>query len=69
MDDTIPEKHESDTRMECLAAASCLNQLREKPHECAQEIIADAALFEHYVSQGQSVAIYCDNALAVTIRG
>ena len=69
MPEAIPTTDDSDTRMECLAAATVLNQLREKPKEDAAEIIADAALYEHYVSNGQTVAIYCDDKLAITIRG
>ena len=69
MPEAIPVKDDSETRMECLAAATVLNQLRETPKEDASEIIADAAMYEHYVSNGQTVAIYCDNALAITIRG
>lgn len=68
-EEAIPSKHESETRMECLAAATVLNQLRETPKEDAAEIVADAAFYEHYVTMGHSVAVFCDDRLAATIRG
>lgn len=68
-EEAISPRDESETRMDCLAAATVLNQLREIPKEDAADVIADAALYEHYVTMGQSVAVYCDNRLAFTIRG
>lgn len=71
MDETaIPENdQDAETRMECMAMATVLNQLRDTPKEDMASVIDDAALVEFYVNNGHSVAVYCATGLAMTIRG
>lgn len=42
--------------------------MREEPKDAAG-VVDDATLFEFYVSNGQSVAVYCGNGLERVIRG
>lgn len=68
-DITIPSHDAETVRLSCLEAATALNCMRDEPKDDAADVIEDAALFEFYVSNGQSVAVYCDGRLAATIRG
>ncbi len=68
MDLTIPQHSDETVRMACLEAATALNCMREEPRDAAG-VLDDAALFEHYVSNGQSIAIYCSRGLERTFRG
>jgi len=68
MDLTIPQHSDETVRMACLEAATALNCMREEPRDAAG-VLDDATLFEHYVSNGQSVAVYCGNGLERVIRG
>jgi|GEM_PF-6725021 len=67
--EALPEQDESETRMECMAMATVLNQLRRDPKEDMACVIDDAALIEDYVNSGHSVAVYCATGLASTFRG
>ena len=68
MDVTIPQHTDETERMACLEAATALNCMREEPRDAAG-VLDDATLFEGYVSNGQSVAVYCGNGLERVIRG
>ena len=67
MDLTIPQHSDETVRMACLEAATALNCMREEPRDAAG-VLDDATLFEHYVSNGQSVAVYCAGSLSGVIR-
>lgn len=56
---TIPEADESQVRRECMEWAVALNSMRDTPKEDTADVIDDAALIEHYITEGQSVAVYC----------
>ena len=68
MDLTIPQHSDETVRMACLEAATALNCRREESKDAAG-VVDDATLFEFYVSNGQSVAVYCGNGLERIIRG
>lgn len=65
---TIPQHDAETARLTCLEAATALNCMREDPKDAAGAV-DDATLFEFYVSNGQSVAVYCGNGLERVIRG
>ncbi len=67
MDLTIPQHTDETVRMACLEAATALNCMREEPRDAAG-VLDDATLFEHYVSNGQSIAVFCAQRLERTFR-
>lgn len=68
MDLTIPQHSDETVRMACLEAATALNCMREEPRDAAG-VLDDATLFEGYITDGQSIAMYCDPKLERTFRG
>lgn len=59
---------DTEVRRQCLDAAIALNDMRDDPKADMADVIADAALAEHYITDGQSVAIYCATGMAVMFR-
>lgn len=59
---------DTEVRRQCLDAAMALNDMRGDPKSDMADVIADAALAEHYITDGHIVAIYCAKGLAVMFR-
>ena len=64
---TIPEHSEEMVRTACAEMATCLNQLRDEPKDTAAEVVADAAIFEHYITNGFAMTFDCGPKLTRTV--
>ena len=69
MGSIVASDRDERTRRACMDWATALNDLRECPKEDMSEVIEDAAAAEFYITNGQSVAVYCADRLSSTIRG